>query len=324
MTGLLLAARPFYLSGGLMLYALGVLAGSRRDAAAIAVGTLVVVLVHVVTHYVNDAEDVVTDDRTASPTAFTGGSRAIQRGLVTPAVLLRAGAVLSAVVGGVVAWEIAEGDGTAAALHLAILVLGYAYSGRPFALGRRGLGEVTTATVMGVLVPLAGAHAAGGTVPVAILALLFVMTLFARLCTAWPDVDADRDTGKRTLPVLLGPAHVAIGFAVTALVVAGVGVFAGALAAAPVTLAAAWIAWMIHTGRAARRPVLVPMAGVAAYGAGLFVLLATPPHGFRPAGIAIGAAHAGVSGWPPAYPGGLPAPTPRSRTVRPLRKFRRS
>ncbi|MCK6530325.1 hypothetical protein L6R50_23140 [Myxococcota bacterium] len=36
---------------------------------------------------------------------------------------------------------------------------------------------------------------------------------------------------------------------------------------------AAWIAWAVHTGRAERRPVWVPLAGLGAYGASLGVLL---------------------------------------------------
>jgi 1,4-dihydroxy-2-naphthoate octaprenyltransferase len=164
--GLLTASRLLYLPGGLLLYLLGVLMSARVEALKtlpVALGAFVIVLVHVITHFVNDAEDVLTDDQTEHPTAFTGGSRAIQLGLVTPAGLKRAADALASCVGVVLVFEVVvTGDWVAAALYLGILVLGYGYSGRPFMFGRRGLGELVTATVMGVLVPVAGAHAARG------------------------------------------------------------------------------------------------------------------------------------------------------------------
>ncbi|MCK6530322.1 prenyltransferase [Myxococcota bacterium] len=249
-----------------------------------ALGAAVVVLVHVLTHFVNDAEDVETDERTERPTALTGGSRAIQRGLVIPGELRRASAGIAAVVLTIGAYEAAAGDPAGAALHLGILGLGYSYSGRPLALGRRGLGEVTAAAVMGVLVPLAGAHAAGG-IPAPLwgaAALLFALTVFARLCTSWPDVEADRQTGKLTLLVVLGPRWHGAAFACAGAAVAGVGLAAApslpasgwqAAAALGAATVAAGIAWAVRTGRAERRPVWVPLAGLGAYGASLGVLL---------------------------------------------------
>jgi 1,4-dihydroxy-2-naphthoate octaprenyltransferase len=288
MRGLWIASRPLYLPGGVMLYVLGALLAGRRPALAALptmLGAIVVVLVHVITHWVNDAEDVETDDRTSSPTPLTGGSRAIQRGLVTPAALLRASLVLSIAVVAIAAFELVIGDSIAAALHLAILVLGYSYSGRPFAFGRRGLGEIVTATVMGALVPIAGAHAAGAiSAPVTAAAtLLFVETIFARLCTAWPDLEADRATGKRTIPVLLGARRSALGF-----LGAGVATIAVAFHVAPMLPAPGWqragavvvallafaVASVVASGRAPKRPIVVPILGVLAYGVGMSVLFA--------------------------------------------------
>lgn len=297
MRGLLIAIRPMYLGGGLVLFALGAaLSGGVRGlrdlreldgprALALVLGTVVVVLVHVITHYVNDAEDVATDE-ISDPTAFTGGSRAIQRGLVTPARLLRVSAGLAVATAAIAAFELARGDRVAAALYLAILLFGYAYSGRPFMLGRRGLSEVDAALVMGVLVPLAGAHAAGGInrATWAVAGVLFFETVFARLCTAFPDLDADRDTGKRTIPAVVGARGSVWVFAAVGLLIAGVGLALAPLLPSPawqraralaVALAALGGAWAIASGWAKRRPLVMPLLGVTAYGFSQAVLLVT-------------------------------------------------
>jgi 1,4-dihydroxy-2-naphthoate octaprenyltransferase len=287
MKGLIIAARPLYLPGSVLLYALGVVTATGPGAVgSLAAGLVIVVLAHLITHFVNDAEDVATDDRTTAATAFTGGSRAIQRGLVTARGLRRAAAALALAAGAVVIFEAASGDVTAAAIHLAIVVLGYSYSGRPLTFGRRGLGEVVTATVMGVLMPLAGAHAGGGPSPAfaGLAALLFAETVFARLCTAHPDVDADRATGKWTLPALLGTRRSALAFGVVAVAIAATGLGAAPLLPSPqwqrlralgVACVAAGVAAWVASGRAQRWPVLVPAAGLLACGTSVLVLLAT-------------------------------------------------
>lgn len=286
MRGLIVAVRPMYLGGGLLLFAIGAaMAGAPFDPRAIARGLLVVILVHVITHYVNDAEDVATDAQ-SDPTAFTGGSRAIQRGLVTPARLLRASALLGAIVVAVAAVELAMGDRVAAGLHLAILLFGYAYSGRPFMLGRRGLSEIDAALVMGVLVPLAGAHAARGIdrATWAVAGVLFVETVLARLCTAYPDLDADRATGKLTIPALVGRRGSVAVFAAVGLIIVVVGIALAPMLPAPnvqrvraVVAASAALAcvYAMVSGLARRRPVVMPIIGVIGYAITQGTLLAT-------------------------------------------------
>lgn len=293
MLGLLIAVRPLYLGGGLVLLAIGAaLADGPRDARRLAIGAVVVVLVHVITHYVNDAEDVATDER-SSPTALTGGSRAIQRGLTTPARLLQVSAALAVIVALIGAAEIAAGDRLAGALHLAILLFGYAYSGRPFTLGRRGMSELDSALVMGALVPLAGAQAAGGINRAvgAAAGVLFVETVLARLCTAYPDLEADRATGKRTIPAMVGPRGSVVVFVLMGLLIAAVG-----WALAPLLPMPGWQraralsvgggalagAAAMASGLAARRRVVMPVIGVLVYALTQAVLLgsamtATPP-----------------------------------------------
>lgn len=288
MHGWLVAARPLYLPGGYLFYVLGVLLGrGAARAFDVCVGSVVVVLVHVITHFVNDAEDVATDELTTAPTFLSGGSRAIQRGLITPARLLQASGVLALVVLLCAAVTALRGDAVTALLYVGALALGYSYSGRPLTLGRRGLGEVTAAVVMAWIVPIAGARAAGGTTPTldAAVALLVVETMFARLCTAYPDIDADRATAKWTIPALLGRRACAVAYAAAAVAIAVVGAWVSdgdhALPlranAAIVATGAALVALAITTRLAERRPVLVPMLGLGANAAGMVALFALVP-----------------------------------------------
>ena len=285
MHGLLVSARLTYLPGGLLLYILGVFVGAGPICWwLVGIGLAIVTLVHVLTHYINDAEDVATDDVTEEPTVFTGGSRAIQRGLVTPARLRRASAILALVTVGLIVVLAAVGNGpVAAGLFAATLFFAYSYSGPPLRLGRVGLGEVTAAGLMAVLVPVAGAATAGGFTRALwpLVALLFAQTFFARLCTAYPDIAADRATKKWTLTALVGERGSAIVFGVAAVANFLVGdAIATQQASANarfasgcvVALASMIIAILIATKRVQRKPVWVPVIGLGATGAALVII----------------------------------------------------
>jgi len=284
MRGLLVSARPFYLPGGLLLYVLGVWAGPGPvQGWAVAMGLVLVTLIHVLTHYINDAEDVATDDATDDPTMFTGGSRAIQKGLTTPRDLRRASVVIAVIVVALIVAMAVAGDIVGALLFSAILLLSYSYSGPPLMLGRVGLGEITAAGVMAFLVPLAGACAGGGFSENLwpLVALLFAQTFFARMCTAYPDIVADRATKKWTLTAILGERGSAFAFLIVALgnFVAGAAIgtrqpTADARLASGIVVAAAagLIAVLIATRRIQRRKVLVPMIGLGATSVGLLIV----------------------------------------------------
>ena len=282
--GLFVSARPFYLPGGLLLYILGVLAGAGRvHVWAAVMGLVIVTLVHVLTHYVNDAEDVATDNATNDPTMFTGGSRAIQRGLITARELRRASGLIAVIVVALIIAMAVAGHLIGAVLFAAILILSYSYSGPPLMLGRYGLGEVTAAGVMGFLVPLAGSCAAGGFSPELwpLVALLTAQTFFARLCTAYPDLDADRATKKWTLTALLGERGSAFAFLGAALANFIVGAViaplqpsaAARLASGSIVAgASALIAILIVTGAAKKKPIMAPILGLGATSVGLLII----------------------------------------------------
>jgi 1,4-dihydroxy-2-naphthoate octaprenyltransferase len=285
--GLVVATRPQYLPGAIVLYGIGTLLGEGAAVPwRVAFGIVVVTLVHIVTHYVNDAEDVATDEVTENPTFATGGSRAIQRGLITPAQLMRASAWLSAAVVLACGVLAANGHIAEATVGLAMLGLGYSYSGRPLMLGRRLLGELDAALVMGLLVPLAGALAAGGPSPIFVpIATIFVVqTLLGRLATAYPDLEADRSTQKWTVTAVLGHRWSVVAFVATGVALAALAELVTGSLPSPLTMrlsvwvtaaAALSIAVLIGVGEArGTRGVRVPILAIGSYAISLTAITA--------------------------------------------------
>ncbi len=173
-------------------------------AAALVAATLL----HVAANLANDVFDhrSGTDQATLSPTPFSGGSRVIQRGLLDwrAVAYLAAGiGALGAGLGLTLAWVAGPPVLVLGAIGAA---LGYAYTGEPFRLAHRGLGELTVAVVFGPLIT-AGAAAVhfGQLPPVALitgvpLGLAMAGTL---MVNELPDAPWDAKTGKRTLVVRL-------------------------------------------------------------------------------------------------------------------------
>ena len=146
-------------------------------------------------------------------TPFSGGSRVIQDGLLSPGRVLAGACVL---------WAAGAGAGAALfgltgsyfvlALMVAGLLGGYAYTASPARLGHRGVGELVVAVLFGVL-PVAGAFTvqagrceAWVLAPGALTGLVVALILFIN---EFPDEEADRAVGKRTLVVRLGRARAA-------------------------------------------------------------------------------------------------------------------
>ncbi|HAO92379.1 MAG: hypothetical protein A2X99_04840 [Deltaproteobacteria bacterium GWB2_55_19] len=145
---------------------------------------------------------------TSALTPFTGGSRFIQNKRITPTETLSFGLTLVLL-------------GSVAGLYLALtinpllivigalgLLIGFFYSAPPVFLAGRGLGEAAVGLTFGVLTVLGaylvqtgelGAQAFVSSLPMAFLiaALLYI--------NEFPDYEADKKAGKRTLVVRLGP-----------------------------------------------------------------------------------------------------------------------
>jgi 1,4-dihydroxy-2-naphthoate octaprenyltransferase len=204
--------RPVFLGGGFVMYGLGAAlaayAGAVVDWSRYAWGQLAVTAIQLATHYSNDYFDVAADRANTTPTRWSGGSRVLVDGTLPPGIALVTALALTAV-------ALAAGARFAAGPFprsvvpavLLMIVLSWSYSAPPLRLCARGLGELTTAFVVTLLVPWLGfVLQAGATSRLLLLgaippcAFQFVMLL----AIEFPDAAGDAATGKRTLVVRLG------------------------------------------------------------------------------------------------------------------------
>jgi 1,4-dihydroxy-2-naphthoate octaprenyltransferase len=206
--------RPLFLGGGFVMYGLGaalaVYAGAHLDWARYAWGQLAVTAIQLATHYSNDFFDVAADRANTTPTRWSGGSRVLAEGALPPAVALITALVLSAIALGVTA-RFATGPFPPSVVPqvLLMLVLSWAYSAPPLRLCARGLGELTTALVVTLMVPwLAFVLQAGHVSRMLPLAVIppCIFQFAMLLAIEFPDAAGDAATGKRTLVVRLGGA----------------------------------------------------------------------------------------------------------------------
>lgn len=189
-------------------------------AAFLATGTVrwgwaVVTLVAAValqacTNIKNDLDDQLSgaDDRNRTPVlGFTGGSRVLQRGLATRAELLAAmlGFGLVSTVAGV--YFALAGRPGVLAFGLAGLAVGFVYTGPPFRLANRGLGEFAVALAFGVGIVCGAAYVQAGYVPFAALAASVPVSVLVALIlfiNGFQDAASDGEVSKRTAVVRLG------------------------------------------------------------------------------------------------------------------------
>lgn len=211
-------ARPDHLALIVLIFVNGVLLGAWRGAGGDSLlaaasdllpAALLLVAAGAAVHLANEAIDHETD-RLGRRTRFSGGSGALQASGLAPRVPLTIGLAVAAVV--VVAAGLAVATSlltpVAAAILVAGLAGGLAYSLPPVAAMRNGWGEPLNAFLGGLLLPLYGVAALtsgfGSLDVIAFLPFTFVV-LLSVLATAWPDRGADALTGKRTLQVRLDP-----------------------------------------------------------------------------------------------------------------------
>lgn len=206
--------RPLFLGGGFILFALGsVIAGHSISVSHYVIGQCAVTAFQLMTHYANDYFDYEADQANQTPTKWSGGSRVLPGGELPRHVALVAAIVLAVL--GLVATAVLGSK-----LLLVIVVLAWVYSAPPLRLCARGLGELDTAIVVTVLVPLLGFTLQGG-VATKLLALTIAplaMLQFAMLLAIeFPDAAGDAMTGKRTLVVRLGARPAALLYVVITL-----------------------------------------------------------------------------------------------------------
>jgi 1,4-dihydroxy-2-naphthoate octaprenyltransferase len=257
-------ARPLFLVGGFVFYGLGVAIalyeGVALHVAALVWGQVAVTAAQLMTHFANDTFDLAADRANLTPTRWSGGSRVLAEGLLSPRVglvaALGSGVVALLAIGMV--W-LARPNGWAVALLLLAVMLAWFYSAPPLRLHSRGLGEVTVALIVPVLTPLVGytiQTGAPGRLPLRTVVPLACFQVAMILVINFPDAAGDHHVGKRTLVLRLGGeraarlhrALLALGYlSLPLLVWAGLPWPVAVATLLPLPLAV-WLAWRMARG----------------------------------------------------------------------------
>jgi 1,4-dihydroxy-2-naphthoate octaprenyltransferase len=207
-----------FLAGGFVLYGIGAAMATRSpdhalDVRAYAWGQAAITATQLMTHYANDYFDLAADRANTTPTRWSGGSRVLADGSLSPRVALVAASALGvlALILDVIVGAVILRDARALAVLVAAVVMAWSYSAPPLRLHTRGLGAPTVALVVGVLTPLAGWLVQRGHGSASFFAVVAVIAPLATAIAAmilvidFPDAAGDRAAGKRTPVVRVGP-----------------------------------------------------------------------------------------------------------------------
>jgi 1,4-dihydroxy-2-naphthoate octaprenyltransferase len=157
-------------------------------------------------------------------------------GSLDPRVGLAAALLCAALGLSLAALSAQQGRSVVAILGFSIAILAWSYSGPPLRLAARGWGELDTALIVAILVPLVGYATFSARIGErAILSMLpsAAAMLVMMLCVEYPDVEVDARVGKRNLVVRVGRGRARLMVYVATLAVYGATALAVALGAAP-------------------------------------------------------------------------------------------
>ena len=204
---------PFCTASSLPVIIGSVLAFSHTgqlDVTLCLLATCATVAIHLGANIANDYFDHISgnDEHNDNKTPFSGGSRMIQKNLLSPKEIF---------IGSITFFVIGAGLGIAIllmtkslfvlALGLIGIIGGYSYTAPPLKLGYRTAGEITIAFLFGIL-PVFGSFYIQTLnfnllpiMPSVITALLIFLVIFAN---EFPDFEADKAVGKKTLVVTFG------------------------------------------------------------------------------------------------------------------------
>jgi 1,4-dihydroxy-2-naphthoate octaprenyltransferase len=241
---------------------------------------------HAAGNVLNDYHDALNGADAANTSGihpFTGGARLIQERLVTARQTRDLYRLLVLLLLGFGLLLAVRSNGWVVVLGAAGLLLLWAYSAPPLALMTRGLGELVVAAVWSLVVMGADAVQRGTLFIIPAVTSVSYGLLVANilLINGLPDAASDAQVGKRTLAVLLGPrgaalAYLLIGTLAHAWLGAGVWLFyqpepaLWGLLSAPLTLAAAVLAWR-HAGtpQALRPAIVLTILAALVHGLGM-------------------------------------------------------
>lgn len=167
-------------------------------------------LLHIGTNMVNDYFDHRSGNDKANREfvrPFSGGSRMIQLGLLTPLETLTGG-LLSLGLGSLIGFYLAWSRGLLILLiGLVGVISGFFYSSPPFKFAARGVGELLVGFNFGVLMTLGSYYVQTQSLdwePVLAGIPLMLLTTAILYINEFPDYKADKKVGKKTLVVRLG------------------------------------------------------------------------------------------------------------------------
>ncbi len=188
----------------------GIAVTGNIDVVVFVIALIATVSVHAASNVLNDVDDETngTDRRNGDRIyPYTGGSRFIQTGILDRSTMAKLGYSLiaaAALMGLLLVWM--KGP-MIIVFGLVGVLLGVLYSLGPARLSALGIGELAVAIAFGVL-PVAGAAWLQGA------SIGLELVLFAVPISVWvgnillinevPDIAADAEVGKRTLPVRFG------------------------------------------------------------------------------------------------------------------------
>ncbi len=182
-------------------------------------------LVHKGTNVINDYSDHRSGNDEVNREfvrPFSGGSRVIQLGLLTPLEMLT-GAVLFFLLSAAIGFYLAWARGPLILVLGAIgLISAIFYTGGPFNWAKRGIGELLVGLNFGILMTLGAYYVQAQSFSwIPVIAAIPVSLLIAAVLyiNEFPDYTADKQVGKNTLVVRLGRERAVILYA---LIMAGV------------------------------------------------------------------------------------------------------
>ena len=206
MTKLLRVARFQFLICGMALFAFGalwaVLMGAPVYQSRILLGYLVLLPAHLSISYSNDYFDVEVD-KYGRPTIFSGGSGVLvdHPSLRKPAKWIAITLILCSLALGIVFQILYSFPIWFLGIVLLGNLLGWFYSAPPIRLAYRGLGELSMAVSIGLLIPGFGYLVASGQINLDGLLFIIPLTLYGLafiLNVEIPDMESDRLGNKRT------------------------------------------------------------------------------------------------------------------------------
>ncbi len=158
--------------------------------------------------YANDYADYHADTLNDTYTIFSGGSRVLVDGDITPEALRKAAFLMAASSLGTALLLIIFSRRPGALVFAAIaLLLLYVYSYPPFRLSYRGGGEFLQMIGVGGVLPLFGYYAQTGDFihfPFSLFLILLPTNLACAIATSLPDEPSDRRGQKHTISVVFG------------------------------------------------------------------------------------------------------------------------